>query len=171
MSYDIQFYVPREGSTVVDAHQEMLDGVAEGASPVHRVELTRERQRGLVELITQACPDLELEPCAEITQLCTPEGVESPFSWCVGVEGVSLSWPYAKSGENLRRVIERVRPAVEALYAQGLRAYDPQLDRAFDPEQDWVHVEEVYGGANQRIADTLRVSAGHSTPRPWWKFW
>ena len=84
---------------------------------------------------------------------------------------VSLTIPYWYTGAKADQVFDQLSAYLRVIReAAGFFAYDPQTDRAFDPEK------EEFGkhGEYDRIAENLPaiVAQGEiKTPKPWWKFW
>ena len=103
-------------------------------------------------------------------ELNPPEGdlaIQLEIDW----DHVSLTIPYWYTGVEADRVFEQLSAYLRVIReSAGFFAYDPQTNRAFDPQK------EKFGehGEYDRIAEHLPeiIAQGADKPsKPWWKFW
>ena len=103
-------------------------------------------------------------------ELDPPEGdlaIQLEIHW----DHVSLTVPYWYKGAKADEVFNQLSDYLRLIReTAGFFAYDPQTDRAFDPEK------EEFGnhGEYDRIAENLPaiIAQGQTNKRkPWWKFW
>ena len=103
-------------------------------------------------------------------ELNSPDG-DLAIQLTVHWDLVTLTIPYWYTGTAADRVFEQVTTYLRVIRkAVGFFAYDPQTERAFDPET------EVFGNHEEydRIAENLPaiIAQGEaSAKKPWWKFW
>ena len=103
-------------------------------------------------------------------ELNPPEGdlaIQLEIHW----DHVSLTIPYWYTGAKADQVFEQLSAYLRIIReAAGFFAYDPQTNRAFDPQR------EEFGehGEYDRIAENLPqiiAQGADKTSKPWWKFW
>ena len=103
-------------------------------------------------------------------ELNPPDGdlaIQLTIHW----DHVSVEIPYWYTGARADRVFEQLSEYVRVIRkAAGFFAYDPQTDRAFDPENEQLGSHEEY----DRIAENLPEIVAQGLPsakKPWWRFW
>lgn len=187
MSYDLYCYRPtseapsiEEARAIVEAEEVTSGESSEGAES----KLLRET---MVNALRTENPRLEVFPfdydaIAKIrnisreearaqmsyVELNPPEGdLASQLS--VYADHVDITVPYWYTGEKSKAVFQQMNNYLRAVRTvAGFFVYDPQTDRAFDPEI------EDFGehGQYDRISEDLpRIAAKQVSKKPWWKFW
>jgi hypothetical protein len=83
----------------------------------------------------------------------------------IGSDEITMSWPYG--AEDVAPALGEVRTYLPVFERNGYVAYDPQLERVFDPEHDAEDARQIHRHAQDLIADEL--SKLEDERLPWWK--
>ncbi len=77
---------------------------------------------------------------------------------------ISMSWSYG--ADDPEPALTQVQLYLPVFDRHGYVAYDPQLDRLFEPGRDLAAAAEVHADIRARTFEKYGVSSGE---RPWWK--
>ena len=160
MSYDLYLLKKDEAGDDPAAAYERLEELEER-------EPTPEEEAALRRLaadLQAANPGLDLGEPEEGFLLQLGYETERPVVIDIGADEISMSWSYG--ADDAGPALEEVRRYLPVFDRHGYVAYDPQLDRVFDPESDPSDAAEIHRDARRQLAD---YDLGGSAPRPWWK--
>ena len=187
MSYDFYCYRPTSNSPSKEEARAAIE--SEECTAYRDDDEAQVFKRTLAEALTKYNPRLEIfrpdhEKIAESmkisieqarphwnhVELNPPEGdlaIQLQVNW----ERVFITIPYWYTGVAADRVFELLASYLNVIRkTTGFFAYDPQTDRAFDPERESFVDHAEY----DRIAENLPSIMAHAkaeNKRPWWKFW
>ena len=87
---------------------------------------------------------------------------ERPVVIDIDVGGITMSWSYGL--DDPRPALDQVEGYLRVFERHGYVAYDPQLERVYEPSRDFADAAEIHRDVRERVFE--QASAG---PRPWWK--
>lgn len=101
-------------------------------------------------------------------ELNPPEGDLAIQAW-IHWDHVSFEIPYWYKGAKADAVFQQLGAYARVIrQTAGFFAYDPQTNRAFDPDREGIESHDEY----DRIVTNLpAIIAQGSKKKPWWKFW
>jgi hypothetical protein len=83
----------------------------------------------------------------------------------IGAGSITMSWSYG--ADAARAAIDEVRTFLPAFERHGYVAYDPQLERVFDPDRDAAEAEATHAYVHGQLAEAYPREPGERAP--WWK--
>lgn len=159
MSYDL--YLLR---TSAEGAAEAYERLEEEAEATEREPTAAEEQhlRQLAADLQAASPGLDLtEPQGDFGLQLGYES-ERPVVIDIDVGSITMSWSYgADDAAPALAEVERYLPVFER---HGYIAYDPQLERVYEPSRDEAVAAEIHRDVRERV---FEHSSGDR--RPWWK--
>jgi hypothetical protein len=162
VSYDLYLFRKDEGDPT--AAYERLDELEErDPTPAER-----ERLRRLAADLQAADPDLDVSESAD--GFCLQLGYENERPVVIDIHGIdggsiTMSWSYgADDAEPALAAVDRYLPVFDR---HGYVAYDPQLERTYDPSRDRNDAARVHRDVQEHVFRQLDASADDH--RPWWK--
>jgi len=104
-------------------------------------------------------------------ELNPPEG-DLAIQLIIHDDHVFITMPYWYKGEAADRLFSTVADYLRVLNrVAGLFAYDPQTDRAFDPEKVVVLDHSEYDRVVGQMPRIVYRAIRENEKKPWWKFW
>lgn len=190
MSYDVLLFLPRPGVDPLTVAEALLERLEEGPSPGRR-EPARERWKAaLADALVAHDPALTVPPLdhagiARERGITEDEARErfrqlelsgpddgSGVRITIDDDHALVTVPDRHRGDAAREAFGEVSGYLRVLAREGgLLAYDPQLERVVDPDEDFEAMLAAYGegaGPHDRVTADL---APERKPRPWWKLW
>lgn len=189
MSYDIYLFKSRDGESVEDAYERVVEGEGGEGPGTPEADALKERlasaligsgtglERAMFDYAAiasmQKISEEEARTQFRHIELNSPEdgnGVQTTIE----DESASILIPYWHQGDDAREVFEEVWQYLKVFEKEaGYLAYDPQLEKQLDLSNDMAEAVAVYSGVisaiPSKIAETDSASAEGS--KPWWKFW
>lgn len=161
MSYDL-WLLPR--NELGDDPAAAYDGLAEredrDPTPAEEQQL-----RQLAADLRAANPDLDLtEPEAGFLLQLGYE-TERPVVIDIGVNEITMSWSYG--ADDAEPALAEVRRYLPVFERHGYVAYDPQLERLFDPDRDAADAADVHQHVQELLNEKYRTDRVER--RPWWR--
>ena len=83
----------------------------------------------------------------------------------IGPDEITMSWSFG--AEAAAPALAEVRTHLRVFERHGYVAYDPQLERAFDPDRDSAEAEAVHRDVRDQLSEAYGPLVGER--RPWWK--
>ena len=124
-----------------------------------------EALRRLAADLQEASPGLDLAEPDSGFMLQLGYDAERPVVIDIGANEITMSWSFGAA--NAAAALEEVRLYLPVFERHGYVAYDPQLERLFEPERDAVEACEIHDHVRQQIDEYLGGELGRR--RPWWK--
>lgn len=85
---------------------------------------------------------------------------------------VFITFPYWYGEADAAKVFAQAHEYLQVIRKEaGYFAYDPQIERAFDPEKEFPSGQEVYSSIVKQMPQLLASARRNSKKKPWWKFW
>jgi hypothetical protein len=156
VSYDLYLLKRDEaGDDPAEAYERLEEQEEREPTPAEAAEL-----RQLAAELQSASPGLDLTESDKGFMLQLGYEAERPVVIDIAASEITMSWSYGaeRAGEALAEV-ETYLPVFER---HGYLAYDPQLERVFDPERDSAEAEETHRYVRERVFE----SAGR---KPFWR--
>ena len=184
MSYDIYLFKPRDGESIEDAYERVIEG--EDGGPTPDTEALKERLAGALigygtglerfefdyALIAESYEMTEEDAQTEFRhiELNSPEG-GSGVQITIEDESATILIPYWHQADAARGVFDEVLQYLKVFEREAAYvAYDPQLEKPLDPSTDLAEAIAVYSG----VTETIPFTSSEADPedrKPWWKFW
>jgi hypothetical protein len=160
VSYDLHLFRAEEGDPV-GAYERLEETGEREPTPAEEREL-----RSLAANLQAADPKLDLtEPGSGRFMLQL--GYENERDVVIDITGgeITMSWSYgAADAAPALRAVERYLPVFDR---HGLVAYDPQLERVYEPVRDRVDAAELHRHVRMRVF--AGSDAARDDRRPWWR--
>ena len=83
----------------------------------------------------------------------------------IGAGSITMSWSYG--ADAARAAIDEVRTYLSVFERHGYVAYDPRLERVFDPDRDAEEAEATHAYVHGQLAEAYPRELGERAPR--WK--
>lgn len=187
MSYDIYLFKPRDGESVDEAYERVVDEAEEEdkGPPDAEKEALKER---LAKALVDANPELErfvFDYAAVAKSLKTTEedalrqfrhielnGPEDGNGIQIMIEddSATITVPYWHEGDEASDAFDEIRRYAKVFEDEaGYIAYDPQLEKQIDFSNDLAGMTTAYTDVSSQLESI--VSAIEEKPKPWWKFW
>lgn len=161
MSYDL--YLLRTetiGDDPVAAYERLEDRDDRAPEPDDE-----ERLRALAADLRAASPGLDLsEPEVGFGLQLGYDAERAVVIDIWGVDGISMSWSYG--ADRAQAALEEVGLYLPVFERHGYVAYDPQLERLFNPATDEQDALAVHEDVHSRLGEIVAASA---VERPWWR--
>jgi hypothetical protein len=159
VSYDLVLLPKAEASDDPGAAYERLEEQEEREPSPHE----EERLRELVNDLLAANPAVDLVESSAGFMLQLGYEAERPVVIDISAGEITMSWSYG--AENPSPALEEVCRYLPVFERHGYVAYDPQLERLFDPDRDADDAAEIY----RFVQAQLDEGFGERPPQPWWK--
>jgi hypothetical protein len=160
MSYDL--YLFRETDGDPEAAYELLEEEEEEREPTAEEEAELRR---LAADLQAASPGLDLTEAARGFLLQLGYEIQRPVVLDIGAGSITMSWSYG--ADAARAAIDEVRTYLPVFERHGYVAYDPQLERVFDPDRDAQEAEATHAYVHGQLAEAYPRELGERAP--WWK--
>jgi hypothetical protein len=160
VSYDLHLFKKDEGDPE-DLYERLEEDEDER-------EPTREEEaelRSLAADLQAASPGLDLTEASRGFLLQLGYESERPVVIDIGAGTITMSWSYG--ADSARAAIDEVRTYLPVFERHGYVAYDPQLEKIFDPDRDAGEAEETHAYVHGQLEDAYPRELGERTP--WWK--
>ena len=82
-----------------------------------------------------------------------------------GAGTITMSWSYG--ADRARAAIDEVRTYLPVFERYGYVAYDPQLEKVFDPDRDAAEAEQTHAYVRGQLEEAYGQLGG--AQEPWWK--
>jgi len=162
VSYDLHLFKKDEGDPA-----ELYERLEEEEEEDER-EPTAEEEADLRRLaadLQAASPGLDLAEAGRGFLLQLGYESERPVVIDIGVGSITMSWSYG--ADTAQAALAEVRTYLPVVERHGYVAYDPQLERVFDPDRDAADAEETHAYVHGRLAEAYGSAAPDGAP--WWK--
>ena len=156
MSYDL-YLLRTDADGAAEAYERLEE--AEEREPTAAEE---QHLRQLVAELQAASPGLDLSEPQRGFGLQLGYESERPVVIDIYVGSITMSWSYgADDAAPALAEVERYLPVFER---HGYVAYDPQLERVYEPSRDRADAAEVHRDIRERVFEQISGER-----RPWWK--
>jgi hypothetical protein len=162
VSYDLHLFKADEGDPGELYERLEEDEEEREPTPEEEAEL-----RSLAADLQAASPGLDLvEPTRGFLLQLGYES-ERPVVIDIGAGTITMSWSYG--ADRAREAIGEVRTYLPVFERHGYVAYDPQLEKIFDPDRDAAEAEETHAYVRGELEEVYGRLTGGQKPKPWWK--
>ena len=158
MSYDL--YLVKKNGDPAEAYERLDEQEERDPTPEEEAALRR-----LAADLQAASPGLDLVEPERGFLLQLGYEAERPVVIDISATEITMSWSYG--AEAAVTALREVRTYLPVFEAHGYVAYDPQLERIFDPNQDEGDAEAVHRYVQEQLHEAFG-SAGVERV-PWWK--
>ena len=87
-------------------------------------------------------------------------------------EYVAINVPYWYEGEDAVTTFQQISEYLRIIRREaGYFIYDPQTDRAYDPDQEDFENIENYENITKQLPEIINEFEKSNIGKPWWKFW
>ena len=161
MSYDLYLLRKDEaGDDPAAAYERLEDHEEREPTPEEEATLRR-----LAADLQAASPGLDLTEPEEGFLLQLGYETERPVVIDIGADEITMSWSYG--AHDAEPALEEVRRYLPVFDRHGYVAFDPQLERVFDPERDAPAAAGIHRDVRADFYERYGSDEGES--RPWWK--
>jgi hypothetical protein len=160
VSYDLHLFKKDEGDPGEQYDRLEEDEEEREPTPGEEAEL-----RGLAADLQAASPGLDLTEASRGFLLQLGYESERPVVIDIGAGAITMSWSYG--ADRARAAIDEVRTYLPVFERHGYVAYDPQLEKIFDPDRDAAEAEATHAYVHGQLEESYGPLA--ATQEPWWK--
>lgn len=161
MSYDLHVFKQDEGDPAAyERLEEDEEDEEREPTPEEEAELRR-----LAADLQAASPGLDLTEAGRGFLLQLGYETGRPVVIDIGVGSITMSWSFGV--DTASAALAEVRTYLPVFERHGYIAYDPQLERVFDPGRDAAEAEAAHAFVYGQLQEAYGSRAGSRTP--WWK--
>jgi hypothetical protein len=156
MSYDL-YLLKRDvaGNDPAEAYERLEEQEAREPSEAEAAEL-----RELAAELQAASPGLDLSESDRGFMLQLGYEAERPVVIDISADEITMSWSYG--AEDATDALKEVRTYLPVFERHGYVAYDPQLERLFDPDRDSAEAEQTHRYVRGRVFESAER-------KPFWR--
>jgi hypothetical protein len=160
VSYDLHLFKKDDGDP-----EELYERLEEDEDEREPTPEEEAELRGLAADLQAASPGLDLAEASRGFLLQLGYESERPVVIDIGAGSITMSWSYG--ADSALAAIDEVRTYLPVFERHGYVAYDPQLEKVFDPDRDAAEAE----GTHAYVHGQLEEAYGPLAPEqpPWWK--
>jgi hypothetical protein len=157
MSYDLHLIPKSEGDP------------AEAYERLDEREPTADEERDLRRLVAdlQAVdPDLGVNGSGAGKGFWLQMGYENERPVVIDIDGVTITMSWSYGADDPAPALAAVEQYLPVFDRHGYVAYDPQLERVYEPARDRLEAERIHRDVQARVFDSLE---GSEDEPPWWR--